>query len=128
MDRVRVNEGESEPVTFILRDTATSLPVPLADIDSATLTLYDLETYDRDASPVAGIINGRDGQDVLTDPTIVIHATSGLVTWTMQPDDNPVFTRRRQIERHRAVFHFDVGGLVENYQIEVEVVRILSQG
>jgi hypothetical protein len=108
--RIRLNEHSSRTVTFYLKDNA-GVVVPLADIDEAELTLYDVETFVYGASPAEGIINNRDAQNVLNANNVTIHATSGLVTWAMQPDDNPIVTARRQIERHRAEFRFEVNGV-----------------
>jgi hypothetical protein len=122
--RIRLNERSSRTVTFTLKDNA-DVVVPLADIDTATLTLFDLDTYVPGASPAEGIINSRDAQDVLSANNVTIHATSGLVTWAMQADDNPIVTARRQVERHRAEFHFVVNGVeLHADPIEFEVVNL----
>lgn len=99
-----VPEDSSRTVTFYLKDNA-GVVVPLADIATAELTLYDLLTYIPGTSP-AGVINGRDAQNVLNDNNVDIHVTSGLVTWSMQPEDNPIITEKRAVERHIAEFMF----------------------
>jgi len=112
-------------VTFTLVDNA-GVVVPLTDIAQATLTLFDLETYDPIGSPLRGIINTRDDQNVKNANDVTIHATSGLVTWEMQGDDNPINIRRRQIERHRAEFRFVTtsGAILDADAIEFEVVNM----
>ncbi len=120
---IRVNEKSSRTITFILKDN-TGTPVPLSDLDSLTLTLYDLQNYTSGISPIRGIINARDGQNVLNANDVTVHATSGLVTWAMQPDDNTIETARRQIERHMAEFRFVVGTTELDYQLEIEVLNL----
>lgn len=128
IDRIRVNEQSSITVTFYLKDN-TGTVVPLSAIVTAQLTLYDLGTYAPGASPVVGIINDRDWQDIKDANNVTIHATSGLVTWLMQPEDNPIVTLRRQIERHRAEFRFvTTSGAELDYQVELEVVNLRKTG
>lgn len=127
IDRIRVNEGSSKIIEFDILDENGSI-VPAANITVATLTLYDRETYQPGASPSVGIINGRDAQNVLNGNNVVI-ADSGspankLVTWTMQPEDNPIVTPRRQIERHRAEFHIEFSTGEFNGEVEIEVMNL----
>lgn len=125
IDRIRdVNERSSKVVTFTLKDQAGA-PVPAASLTAAELTLYDVETYEN-ASPAVGILNDRQGQNVLNLNNVTIHSTSGLVTWTMQPEDNVIVTERRQVERHRAMFHFAWSGGSFDYECEIEVVNLRS--
>ncbi len=123
LDTIYPTEGSSRTVTFTLVDNA-GVVVPLANIDAATLTLYDLGTYEPGASPTVGIINSRDAQSVLNANNVTVHSTSGLVTWAMQDEDNPIVTPRRQLERHRAMFTFDVGGVILAYELEVVVKNL----
>jgi len=128
LDRVRVHEQSSKTVTFTLLDPA-GVAVPLANISTAQLTLLDLDTYVPGASPTVGIINSREGQDIRNAHNVTIHSTSGLVTWEMQPGDNPIVTLHRQIERHRAEFRFVTTASAElNYPIEIEVVNLRKAG
>ncbi len=123
IDRIRVNEGSSRTVSFTLKD-GTGTAVPLSSLTTAQLTLYDVQTYVPAGSPVVGILNGRSAQDVINTNDVTVHATSGLVTWAMQPEDNVIVTSRRQVERHRARFRFVVSGVELNYPIEIEVVNM----
>lgn len=122
MDRFRCQEASSFVISGTILDQA-STPVPLASISAATLTLYDIDTYDASGSPIDGIINSRNAQDIRNAHDVEIHATSGLFTWTMEPDDNPIITSRRQVERHRALFTFTWTGGSFNYECEIEVVN-----
>lgn len=123
LTRLRVNELSSFTITATILDQA-SQPVPLSDITVATLTLFDLETYNPSGSPIVGIINSRDAQDVLNANNVTIHATSGLLTWVMQPADNPIVTTRRQIERHRAELHVEFVSGEFNAEWEIEVLNL----
>jgi hypothetical protein len=67
MTRERFNEGSSGEITGTITDAAGQA-VPAGSLTAATLTLYDLETY-VPGSPTVGIINDRDGQDVLSTTT-----------------------------------------------------------
>jgi len=123
INRVRANEASSKTVTFTIQNQ-DGTAVPLAELVAATLTLYDLETYVPNGSPVVGIINSRDDQDVLNANDVTIHATSGLLTWVMAPEDNVIVTAKRQMERHRAEFHLvSVGGSFD-FEFEIEVVNL----
>jgi hypothetical protein len=121
MDRIRVNEGSSKTVTFTITNEVGTA-IPSSELTAATLTLYDLGTYVPGASPVVGIINSRNGQDVLNTNDVTIHATSGLVTWVMQPEDNPIINTRRQVERHRANIGFEWSTGQFHFELEVDVV------
>lgn len=124
IDRIRANERSSKTVSFTLKDNAGTV-VPLADIDTATLTLVDWDTHVPGESPNA-VINDRDAQDVKNANQVTIHATSGLVTWAMEPDDNIIVTARRQIERHRAEFRFVVDSAELVYPLEIDVINLRS--
>lgn len=123
LDRVYMSEGESKDVAFTLTDTA-GVAIPLSSLVTARLTLYDVETFEAGVSPTTHIINGRELQDILNTNNVVIHSTSGLVTWTMQAADNPIVTERRQVERHRAVFQFTTATAALPREIEIEVKNL----
>jgi len=124
MESVRVTEGSTHVIAFDLLDQADAA-VPDTLLTEATLTLFDWETGagSGGGSPVPGILNGRDAQDVLNDNDVTID-TVGHVIWTMQPDDNVIVTARRQVERHRAQFHFVWPTGEFWYELEIEVVNL----
>lgn len=122
MDRIRCTENSTKVVTFTILDQAGD-PVPSASLTAATLTLFDLQSG-TGGSPAIGVLNSRDGQDIKNAHNVTIHATSGLVTWTMQPADNIIVTERRQVERHRAMFTFTWSGGSFDYEFEIEVVNL----
>lgn len=123
-----VNEHSSRRVRFYIYDE-DGAAVPFSALSSATLTFYNKGTYAPGSSPVIGIINSRDGQNVLNANNVTIHATSGLVTWAMQKGptgDNPIIVPRRQVERHIAEFVFVAGDAEINQDCEV-IVRNLGK-
>jgi len=74
----------------------TETPVLLSAIDTAKLTLTDVET--------GTTINSRSEQDIKNANNVTIHATSGLLTWLLQPADSVIVTAGNDHELHRAVF------------------------
>lgn len=78
-----VTVNEQNPVLFSGTLTKeTGLPVPLVDLSTLTLTLYDQVT---DA-----IINSRDDQSILNANGGTFHATSGAFALTLGPSDNVI--------------------------------------
>ena len=136
--RLRFYEGSTDRVTGTIVDRAGTV-VPGSSLIAATLTLYDAETYDPIGSPVVGIINSRDHQDVLGVGSpleahgVTIHDTLQTDTdgstfsfeWRLDPEDNPIVTPSRQIERHRAMFAFTAdSGEVIPVEFEIEVMNL----
>jgi hypothetical protein len=122
MTRERFNQGSSGSITGTITDAAGQA-VPASSLTASTLTLYDLETYEPGASPMVGIINSREGQDVLNAHDVEIDS-GGVFTWSVQPEDNAIVNTRRQVERHRALLHFEWDGGEFNEQVEIEVVNL----
>ncbi len=127
--RARFIENSSGFIRAQIID-ADGEPVPESAITAASLTLYDLMTFVPGVSPAVGVINNRNAQDVnasgmspasLNDVT---YLDNGYFRWDLKPEDNPIITPRRQIERHRAEFSFAFAGGSFNYQIEIEVVNL----
>jgi hypothetical protein len=127
--RERFTEGSSGYIRAQIVDSDGE-PVLFNDLTAATLTLYDHETYVPLASPVRGIINGRDHQDILAaglspaSMNDVAYEDNGYFTWTVQDDDNRTQTSRRQMERHIASFHFEFPGGAFNYAVELDDARM----
>ncbi len=124
--RERFNEGSSGYIRAQIVDSDGE-PVLFDDLTAASLTLLDLMTYAPAASPAVGIINDRDAQDILAaglspaEMNDVAYEADGYFTWHVQPEDNAIVTPRRQLERHRAEFHFEFPGGAFNYAIELDV-------
>lgn len=127
-----VNEGSTKVVEFDILDQDQE-GVPATDLSTATLRLWDEATYASGGSPVVGILNGRDGQDVLNANSVTIDS-DGHVVWTMQPEDtgepsglseNQRNNRlRRQRWRHFALFAFTWATGAYQQEIEIEVVNL----
>lgn len=122
MDRVRVNERSTKLIEFDVLDE-DGAGVPAANLTTAQLTLYDMDTAAPGESPDESILNDRDAQDVLNVNDVTISSV-GHVEWTMQPDDNVIVTSRRQLERHRAQFLFTWVGGEFRQEIEIEVLNL----
>lgn len=93
---VTINERSSARYTATLLDEAGD-PVPAATIEAINLWLRDVAT--------GTYINNREGDDTLDldGSGVTMHATSGLLTWVMHPDDNQIISATRTEEDHEAV-------------------------
>ncbi len=109
-----VNEGKSHQYTATLQDAA-EVAIPSADLTTLTLTLYDVDTGD--------IINSRNAQDVLNTNNVTVHATSGLLTWILQPLDNVIVTSASHVEGHVALFEWRIAssGQDGNHEVNIHV-------
>lgn len=96
----QVHEKENATFTATLEDS-TGTPIPLAQLVTLTLTLYDVDTE--------SIVNSRDAQNVLNTNNVTVHSTSGLVTWEMQTADNVLTTTTKATELHIALFQWTWG-------------------
>ena len=117
-------ERTSARYTATLMDE-TGAAVTLAVIQTLTLTFY---VVDKESDGTAGaydgtIINSRSAQNVLNANNVTVHATSGLVTWLLQPADQVISDTSQAYELHRARFdctyttgqaHWEADFLVEN--------------
>ena len=117
-----VIEGTSMIYTATLQD-ASGTALPLASIDSLTLTLYDKAT--------GTIINSRNAQDVLNTNQVTVHATSGLLTWTALPADMAIVGTPTAgvLETHVALFecvYSTTKGL--NHEVEIYVKQLTNVG
>lgn len=95
-----VKEGTGAVYTATLKDSA-EVPIPKANITTIKLTLYNVSD--------GSIINSRDDQNVKDLNNVTIHATSGLLTWTMQAADNPIVGTAIAVgrtEEHRGLFEY----------------------
>lgn len=130
--RERFNEQSSGYIRAQIVDKNNNA-VSLDDLTAASLTLYDMGTY-VPGSPVVGIINDRDAQDILATGLSpaelhdVTYEDDGYFRWDVQPEDNIIVTPRRQIERHRAEFSFGFVGGSFTFQVEIEVVNLRKAG
>jgi len=86
------NESVTATLSFNVLDHNSVAVQP----DTITLTFYDRVT--------GGIINSRDGQNVLNANNVVI--TSGALVWSMQILDNPIVTITLDSEIHVALWEW----------------------
>lgn len=94
---LQINEDSFGEITATLQDESGTA-IALTDIDSLEMTLIEVHSGD--------IINSRQKQNVLNTNNCTVHATSGLFTWNVQPDDTSIegSTRIGQREEHLATF------------------------
>ncbi len=94
--QIIVPELSTHRVTMTLVDELGA-PVPLSAISTATLTLY---ARDEPAQP---IINSADDVNIKNTGRGTIHATSGLLTLTLDPADNAILDTTNDLEWHRCL-------------------------
>lgn len=92
-----VDERTTRVLTATLQ-SRTGTVITLAEVSTLTLTYYNVAD--------GSTLNSRDGQNVLNTNNVTLHATSGLLTWTMQPADTAIVDDNLLIERHRALFEW----------------------
>lgn len=101
MSLTTMKEGTGAKYTATLQD-ADDVVIPLGNLTTITLTLYDFAT--------GTIINSREDVDVKNANDVTIHATSGLLTWLIQEEDNLIVTPANypegSEEKHIALFEF----------------------
>lgn len=126
MSRSKLNEKErrvEEKITarykVILSDEAGAV-IPLSDMTTITLTLYDDYT--------GTIINSRNAQNV-KNTNNVTYTEAGLLTWTLQPNDNIIVSsdvRTNSYEKHIALFEFtwDSGAKAGKHELEFQVRQL----
>ena len=99
-----VKEKTGAQYTTTMKD-ADGTAIPLANISTIVLTLYNYGD--------SSIINTRTVQDVKNANNVTIHATSGLLTWAIQADDNPIVSSDIAVnskETHIALFEIAYTG------------------
>ena len=93
-----INELSTGRYTATVLDESGGFPV----LDTLTLTLYDLLT--------GTIINSRNSQNVLNTNNVSYNSATGLLTWDMQPLDNPIINNALEREVHVAEFKATYSG------------------
>lgn len=96
----RVKEKTSALYTATLKDGDEN-PVALADIATITLTLYNADNV--------ALTLIRNAQDVKNNNDVTIHATSGLLSWTLNTTDTTIADQTLDTELHIARFDFTYG-------------------
>lgn len=115
----RVEEKTTARYKVILSDEAGAV-IPLSDMTTITLTLYDDYT--------GTIINSRNAQNV-KNTNNVTYTEAGLLTWTLQPNDNIIVSsdvRTNSYEKHIALFEFtwDSGAKAGKHELEFQVRQL----
>jgi hypothetical protein len=95
-----VNERTSTQYTATLRDE-TGAVVPDTSLSSLLLTLYVPDAN-------LTIVNGRDSQNVLNANGVTVDA-SGVLTWTLTPDDTAILDDALEVEQHIALLTYTWG-------------------
>lgn len=123
-----VNEDSTAKYTATLKDEDDA-PIPKAAVEALTLTLY----VEAIGAGTGGIINGRNNQDVLDLNGVTLHETSGLLTWIMEPEDNPIVGNLNAShrypdgtkERHIALFRWEYfgGDRKGNHEVVIDAVN-----
>lgn len=118
--RLIVAEKTTLRVTATLLDEAGA-PVPSAGLSSLTLTLYNRDSATQE------IVNSVNGVNILNTGRGTVHATSGLLTVTLEPDDNAIVDTTKDLEWRRALIAGTYGGS-KAFKQEIEwQVRNLSK-
>jgi hypothetical protein len=79
--RTPIDERTTPVYTATIKD-ADGVPIPLNQITSLTMTLFDNAT--------GSIINARDDQDILNTNGVVVEETSGKLIWNMSEQDTAI--------------------------------------
>src|SRR5689334_10602277 len=82
----------------------TAAAVPSASVSTLTLTLYNRDSATKE------IINSVDHVNILNTGRGTLHATSGLLTITLDPNDNAIIDSMSDLEWHRALIEGTYSG------------------
>lgn len=119
--RVVPEEASFQYTGYIKDETGTV--IPLASLTTLTLTLYNKAT--------GAIINSRNAQNVKNANNVTVHATSGLVTWSAKPADNPIIDTTLdagETEEHVALFEWTYNSGADGGKHELSIyVRQLTK-
>lgn len=111
-----IPEKSSGPVITMTLVDETGAPVPLAVISTAALTIY---ARDEASQP---IINAVDKVDIKNVGRGTIHATSGLLTLTLDSADNSIQNSANDLEWHRLLLEVTYNGSKQlKYEIDAPV-------
>lgn len=98
-----VAEQTTVRITATLYDEA-GVVVPSAAVSALTLTLYSRDSAAKE------IINSVSAVNILNTGRGTLHATSGLLTLTLDPADNSIIDDTQDLEWHRALIQGTYGG------------------
>lgn len=102
-----------------LRFTATlvdeaGVVIPAAGVSAMTLTLYNRDSATKE------IINSVNAVNILNAGRGTLHATSGLLTVTLEPNDNTIIDSASDLEWHRALIEGTYAGGAKAFKHEVD--------
>ena len=104
-----------------LRITATLVDEAGAAVPSASVSALTLTLYNRD-SATNEILNGVTAVNMLNTGRGTLHATSGLLTITLEPADNAIIDNTSDLEWHRALIEGTYsGGKAFKHEIDWQV-------
>ena len=92
----------------------TGTVVPLAGVSALTLTLYNRDSATKE------IINSVSGVNILNVGRGTLHATSGLLTVTLEPNDNAIIDSASDLEWHRALIEGTYAGGAKAFKHEID--------
>lgn len=119
--RVVAAEKTTLRITATLVDE-TGAAIPLAGLSALTLTLYNRDSTTQE------IVNSVNAVSILNTGRGTVHATSGLLTVTLEPDDNAIIDTTKDVEWHRALIAGTYAGGAKTFKQEIEwQVRNLSK-
>ncbi len=111
-------EGTTATYTATLQDENGDA-IPSASLSALTLTYYDLASGD--------IINSRNAQNVLGANNVTVHATSGLLTWSIQAEDTVINGSKHAhtVEPHIALFEWTTtGGSSGKHLLQLDIKQL----
>lgn len=92
----------------------TGTVVPLAGVSALTLTLYNRDSTTKE------IINGVSAVNILNSGRGTLHATTGLLTVTLEPNDNAIIDSASDLEWHRALIEGTYAGGAKAFKQEID--------
>jgi hypothetical protein len=102
-------------ITATLRDE-TGAAIAAASLATLTLTIYQRDSTTKD------IINSVDSVSILNTGRGTVHATSGLLTIELQPNDNSIVETTADLEWHRLLIQGTYGvGKAFKQEIDYQV-------
>lgn len=111
--QVIVAEKTTLRLTATLLDE-TGAAIPLAGVSTLTLTLYNRDSTTNE------IINSVSAVTILNTGRGTLHATSGLLTVTLEPNDNAIIDSASDLEWHRALIEGTYAGGVKAFKQEID--------
>jgi len=114
--QVVIPEKSSGPVMTMTLVDELAAPVPLSAVGTATLTIYARD------EPTQPIINSVDHVNIKNTGRGTMHATSGLLTVSLETADNSIQNSANDLEWHRFLIEITYNSTKAlKYEIEAPV-------